>query len=80
MRGHERSTFNVVNIRHELRSKMGGLQLELDENGSASQTAELYRNIVEPILGIPVRPPLDRNPQSVFPFSILYPPLLQCGS
>ena len=58
---------------------MEGLQLELYDNGSASQIAEMCRNIMEPIFGMPIPPPLDGYPQSVSPFGILYPPLSHRG-
>ena len=60
-------------------SKTKGLQLELDDNGPASQNAELCCNIVTPILKIPTRPPLGGHPQPVFSFGILHPSLPQCG-
>ena len=53
--------------------------LELYDNWSASQNAELYHDIVAPIQTIPGRPPLNGYPQPPSPPRVLYPSLSYCS-
>ena len=46
----------------ELQKAVGGFSLELDDDGFIFYNTELRPDIVEPIRGIPGRPPLDRYP------------------